>query len=108
MFGIGLNYRAHAPRRARGAPHPGHVHQVPQYLTGPYDQVRLPSGYVGWEVELVVVVGRYHEVTAADAWAHVAGLTVGQDLSERVVRRAAGGSTASASRTRASGPRGRG
>ena len=52
----------------------------------------LPSTYVDWEVELVVVVGRRaHLVGEDDAWAHVAGVTVGQDLSERVVQRAAGG-----------------
>jgi 2-keto-4-pentenoate hydratase/2-oxohepta-3-ene-1,7-dioic acid hydratase in catechol pathway len=38
-------------------------------------------------VELVVVVGRpARRVAEADAWSHVAGLTVGQDLSERVLR----------------------
>src|SRR5690606_25753421 len=47
--------------------------------------------YVDWEIELVVVVGRTaHGVAEQDAWTHVAGLTVGQDLSERVVQRAAG------------------
>jgi 2-keto-4-pentenoate hydratase/2-oxohepta-3-ene-1,7-dioic acid hydratase in catechol pathway len=36
-------------------------------------------------VELVVVIGRRAErVSAADAWSYVAGLTVGQDISERI------------------------
>src|SRR3954453_6066942 len=36
------------------------------------------------EVELVVVIGRRaRRVPAADAWSHVAGLTIGQDLPER-------------------------
>jgi 2-keto-4-pentenoate hydratase/2-oxohepta-3-ene-1,7-dioic acid hydratase in catechol pathway len=39
---------------------------------------------VDWEVELVVVIGRRCErVAQPDAWSHVAGVMVGQDLSER-------------------------
>jgi 2-keto-4-pentenoate hydratase/2-oxohepta-3-ene-1,7-dioic acid hydratase in catechol pathway len=42
---------------------------------------------VDWEVELVVVVGRTaHHVGIDDAWSYVAGLTVGQDYSEREVQ----------------------
>jgi 2-keto-4-pentenoate hydratase/2-oxohepta-3-ene-1,7-dioic acid hydratase in catechol pathway len=42
---------------------------------------------VDWEAELVVVIGRRaHRVASASAWEHVAGLTVGQDLSERTVQ----------------------
>ena len=48
------------------------------------------GGHVDWEVELVAVLGRpAHRVAAADAWSHVAGLTVGQDISERVLQLAA-------------------
>jgi len=44
----------------------------------------VPSGSVDWEVELVVVIGRYAErVAEKDAWDYVAALTVGQDVSER-------------------------
>jgi 2,4-didehydro-3-deoxy-L-rhamnonate hydrolase len=51
----------------------------------------LPSESVDWEVELVVVIGaRAHRVAEANGWQHVAGLTVGQDVSERVVQYAAG------------------
>jgi 2-keto-4-pentenoate hydratase/2-oxohepta-3-ene-1,7-dioic acid hydratase in catechol pathway len=47
---------------------------------------------VDWEVELVAVIGvRAHRVAEDAAWPHVAGLTVGQDLSERVVQWGAGG-----------------
>ena len=42
---------------------------------------------VDWEAELVVVIGRQAaQVSGRDAWRHVAGLTVGQDLSERAVQ----------------------
>jgi 2-keto-4-pentenoate hydratase/2-oxohepta-3-ene-1,7-dioic acid hydratase in catechol pathway len=46
-----------------------------------------PGGKVDWEVELVAVIGRCADnVAAADAWSHFAGLTAGQDLSERVTQ----------------------
>jgi len=51
--------------------------------------VVLPSNYVDWEVELVVVIGRGgHRIPENRAWEHVAGLTIGQDLSERRVQTA--------------------
>lgn len=92
VFGIGLNYRAHAAETGQEVPRiPATFTKFPTCLTGPYSEVTLPSTYVDWEVELVVVIGRRaHLVAEVDAWAHVAGVTVGQDLSERVVQRAAG------------------
>jgi 2,4-diketo-3-deoxy-L-fuconate hydrolase len=87
-FGIGLNYRKHADES--GVPYPEFpptFTKFPSCITGPNATVALPSGNVDWEVELVVVIGRRAEhVNAADAWSYVAGLTVGQDLSERVVQ----------------------
>jgi 2,4-didehydro-3-deoxy-L-rhamnonate hydrolase len=56
-------------------------------LTGPSAVVELPTDRVDWEVELVAVIGRYAErVPEEKAWSHVAGLMVGQDLSERAVQ----------------------
>jgi 2-keto-4-pentenoate hydratase/2-oxohepta-3-ene-1,7-dioic acid hydratase in catechol pathway len=87
-FGIGLNYRRHADES--GVPYPEFPPTFTKFascITGPYATVDLPSENVDWEVELVVVIGRRAErVAAADAWSYVAGLTVGQDLSERVVQ----------------------
>jgi 2-keto-4-pentenoate hydratase/2-oxohepta-3-ene-1,7-dioic acid hydratase in catechol pathway len=55
-------------------------------LVGPGATVELPSDQVDWEVELVVAIGRWSErVPEEKAWTHVAGLMVGQDLSERSV-----------------------
>lgn len=49
--------------------------------------MELPSDRVDWEVELVAVIGRGgHRIAVDDGWRHVAGLTVGQDLSERRVQ----------------------
>jgi 2-keto-4-pentenoate hydratase/2-oxohepta-3-ene-1,7-dioic acid hydratase in catechol pathway len=60
--------------------------KFPTCITGPFGDVVLPrGGHTDWEVELVVVIGRRAErVVAAEAWSYVAGLAVGQDLSERV------------------------
>jgi 2-keto-4-pentenoate hydratase/2-oxohepta-3-ene-1,7-dioic acid hydratase in catechol pathway len=58
--------------------------KFPTSLTGHDQAVTLPADTVDWEVELVAVVGtRCDYVSEADAWGHIAGVTVGQDLSER-------------------------
>ncbi len=47
----------------------------------------LPGATVDWEAELVVVIGHGgRHIAASDARAHIAGYTVGQDLSERTVQ----------------------
>jgi len=49
-----------------------------------------PGGRTDWEIELVVVIGaRAFQVSAAEAWQYVAGLTAGQDLSDRLMQMAA-------------------
>jgi 2-keto-4-pentenoate hydratase/2-oxohepta-3-ene-1,7-dioic acid hydratase in catechol pathway len=93
VFAIGLNYRTHAAEAGMDLPTvPATFTKFPSCITGPDAVVQLPGGTVDWEVELVVVVGRRaHRVAAADAWSHVAGLTIGQDLSDRTLQFAAGG-----------------
>lgn len=89
VFGIGLNYAAHAAEGGQPNPtFPPTFTKFPTCLVGPDATVELPSDEVDWEVELVVVIGRRaFRVHAVDAWSHVAGLTIGQDLSERAVQR---------------------
>lgn len=57
-------------------------------ITGPVTEVALPkNGHTDWEVELVAIIGTHaYEVPEAQAWSHVAGLTVGQDISERIAQ----------------------
>jgi 2-keto-4-pentenoate hydratase/2-oxohepta-3-ene-1,7-dioic acid hydratase in catechol pathway len=88
VFAIGLNYAAHAAEAGLDAPtFPPTFTKFPTCLTGPDATVELPSPFVDWEVELVVVIGRLaYEVAEGNGWQHVAGLTVGQDLSERIVQ----------------------
>lgn len=85
VFAIGLNYGAHASETSMVTPeHPPTFTKFPSCLAGPVGELRLPPGSVDWEVELVAVIGR--EATRAAesaAWSHVAGLSVGQDYSER-------------------------
>jgi 2-keto-4-pentenoate hydratase/2-oxohepta-3-ene-1,7-dioic acid hydratase in catechol pathway len=93
VFGIGLNYRDHAAESGLPLPErPATFTKFPTCITEPNAEVELPSAAVDWEVELVVVIGaRAYRVAEDAAWSHVAGLAVGQDLSERVVQWAAGG-----------------
>ncbi len=88
VFAIGLNYRDHAAESGLPAPDvPVVFTKYPTSITGPSATVALPSDFVDWEAELVAVIGaRAEHVNAIDAWSHVAGLTVGQDLSERKVQ----------------------
>jgi len=93
VFAIGMNYRDHAAETGLDLPaSPATFTKFPTCLTSPFADVTLPSGAVDWEVELVVVIGvRAHHVSPGGAWDHVAGITVGQDLSERVVQFSSGG-----------------
>jgi 2-keto-4-pentenoate hydratase/2-oxohepta-3-ene-1,7-dioic acid hydratase in catechol pathway len=90
VFAIGVNYAEHAAESGYPAGSlPITFTKFPSSLTGPDAQVELPPGSVDWEVELVIVVGMGGKnVSREDAWKHVAGLTVGQDLSEREAQNA--------------------
>ena len=88
VFGVALNYRKHAEETgAQLPPAPSVFTKFPSCLAGPSADVVLPSAFVDWEVELVVVVGRGGRgISEADALDHVAGFTAGQDYSERRVQ----------------------
>ena len=85
VFGIGLNYRDHAAEAGLALPdRPMVFTKFPASVTGPRGAITRPPGSVDFETELVAVIGRRAEhVPAGRAWEHVAGLTAGQDLSER-------------------------
>jgi 2-keto-4-pentenoate hydratase/2-oxohepta-3-ene-1,7-dioic acid hydratase in catechol pathway len=89
VFAIGLNYAAHAAETNVEAPStPATFTKFPTCLAGPTGSVDLPAATVDWEVELVVVIGRLaRSVATGDAWSHIAGVTVGQDFSERTLQR---------------------
>lgn len=84
-FGIGTNYRGYI--EAVGWPTPEVPLVFTKYqssITGPGSVIELSGPRVDWEVELVVVIGRRaRRVRADNAWDYVAGLTAGQDISDR-------------------------
>ncbi|HEX9259803.1 MAG TPA: fumarylacetoacetate hydrolase family protein [Acidimicrobiales bacterium] len=91
VFGVGLNYRTHAAESGVEVPTtPVVFGKFPSCVAGPGHAVELRSATADWEVELVVAIGRPgRDIAEADAWDHVAGLTVGQDISDRVLQFAA-------------------
>jgi 2-keto-4-pentenoate hydratase/2-oxohepta-3-ene-1,7-dioic acid hydratase in catechol pathway len=88
IFAIGVNYRDHAAEAGIDLPEAPMVFtKFPAAVTGPFDEIVLPSSAVDFEVELVVVLGREaRNVPESAGWTHVAGLTAGQDLSDREVQ----------------------
>ncbi|GAA2856124.1 fumarylacetoacetate hydrolase [Actinoplanes cyaneus] len=88
VFAVALNYRPHAAEAGFQAPEePLLFTKFPSCITGPITEVTLPPGKPDWEIEVVAVIGAGgHRIERAHAWDSVAGLTVGQDLSERTVQ----------------------
>jgi 2,4-didehydro-3-deoxy-L-rhamnonate hydrolase len=88
VFGIGMNYRDHATEAGLDIPEePVVFTKFPSSITGPYNEVELPSESVDYEVELVVAIGtKASKLTREEAWGHVAGFMVGQDISERDIQ----------------------
>jgi 2-keto-4-pentenoate hydratase/2-oxohepta-3-ene-1,7-dioic acid hydratase in catechol pathway len=106
VFAIGLNYLAHAEESGMQLPTvPAVFTKYPSSLTGPYDDITLSGATVDWEVELVVVMAhRVDSVAPEDAWRHVAGLAVGQDVSDRTMQFAAAAQFALGKSYRGYGP----
>ncbi|HTW13724.1 MAG TPA: fumarylacetoacetate hydrolase family protein [Nocardioides sp.] len=90
VVAIGLNYADHAAETGYEAPQelPPVFTKFASSITGAFGEIDLPpGGNTDWEVEVVAVIGRTaHRVAEADAWSYVAGLSIGQDLSERVLQ----------------------
>jgi 2,4-diketo-3-deoxy-L-fuconate hydrolase len=88
VFGIGANYRSHAAEGGLDVPEwPMVFTKYVSSFTGPVGEIELPSDAVDWEVELVFVVAQLaRDVPAERGWEYVAGVTVGQDLSEREIQ----------------------
>jgi 2-keto-4-pentenoate hydratase/2-oxohepta-3-ene-1,7-dioic acid hydratase in catechol pathway len=93
VYGIGLNYSDHVAESGFAKPDtsPPVFTKFPSCITGPYGEITLPpGGHTDWEVELVVVIAQTaHAVSRDSAWDYVAGLSAGQDISERTLQMAA-------------------
>ena len=90
VFGIGLNYKSHAAESNMDLPPaPLTFTKFLSCLVGPTADVELSGDAVDWEVEIVVVIGKGgRHIAESAAWSHIAGLTLGQDISDRKVQTA--------------------
>ncbi len=88
VFGIGLNYKSHAEESGMELPPaPLTFTKFPSCLAGPTADVPLSGAVVDYEAEVVVVIGRVcRSVPEEAAWEVVAGVTAGQDISDREVQ----------------------
>lgn len=91
VFAVGLNYRSHAAESGMDLPESPLVFtKFPSCLVGPRADVALNASLADYEVELVVVIGRGgRDIAPEQAWDHVVGLTIGQDISDRALQFAA-------------------
>lgn len=90
IFGIGLNYRAHAAETGAALPDQPVVFMKPtSTVIDPGTPIRLPAACehgpeVDYEAELAVIIGRTaRNVTEAAALDHVLGYTCANDISAR-------------------------
>jgi 2,4-diketo-3-deoxy-L-fuconate hydrolase len=108
VFAIGLNYRSHAEESGMPVPDvPATFTKFPASLSGPFTDIEVDGDAVDWEVELVTVIGRTADrVAEGDGWDHIAGLTIGQDISDRHLQFAAGAQFSLGKSRRGYGPMG--
>jgi 2-keto-4-pentenoate hydratase/2-oxohepta-3-ene-1,7-dioic acid hydratase in catechol pathway len=90
VFGIGLNYREHAVETAATIPTtPLTFTKFASSINAPHGDIVIDVPTADWEVELVAVIGAGgRNIGLARAWDAVAGLCVGQDVSDRLLQRA--------------------
>ena len=88
VFGAGLNYADHAGEAGLELPiAPLIFAKYTSCISAPADPLVISTDSVDWEVELVVVIGAHsRHVPVSQAWAAVAGLTIGQDISDRTLQ----------------------
>ncbi|WP_026874034.1 ureidoglycolate lyase [Inquilinus limosus] len=84
---IGLNYSDHAAESGLAVPPEPVIFMKPtSAIVGPNDDVEIPRGSekTDWEVELGVVIGKAAKyISEAEAFDHIAGYCVVNDVSER-------------------------
>jgi len=95
FLGIGLNYADHAAEAGLPVPtEPIVFMKANSCIQGPNDDVMLPKGSTkaDWEVELGIVIGtEARHVSQKDAFNHVAGYCLINDVSERAFQFERGG-----------------
>jgi 2,4-diketo-3-deoxy-L-fuconate hydrolase len=92
---IGLNYASHAKESGLDVPtEPILFFKSTSAICGPYDDVMIPrnSQKTDWEVELAIVIGKKATyVSKEDAFDHIAGYVLHNDISEREFQLERGG-----------------
>ena len=88
VFAIGLNYADHAAESKMEVPeNPVVFTKFPSSLAGADVTVHLSGDRVDWEAELVLVIGSGgRDISVENGWDAIAGLMVGQDISDRTVQ----------------------
>ncbi|MDA9688486.1 fumarylacetoacetate hydrolase family protein [Gammaproteobacteria bacterium] len=88
VFAVGLNYKKHAEEsNLEIPPFPMIFTKHSTCISGPKSDICMKSDMVDYEAELVFVIGKGgKDISKEDAWDHVAGLCVGQDISDRPVQ----------------------
>lgn len=88
VFAIGLNYVDHAAESGFAVPEvPIVFTKFPSSIGSPFGELVLTGNAVDWEIEVVAVIGEGgRNIAAARAWDAIAGLTIGQDYSDRTVQ----------------------
>jgi acylpyruvate hydrolase len=88
---VGLNYRTHILEMGRELPEePTLFSKLPRALTDPYADIELPAASAKWdyEAELAIVIGSGgRNIAYEEAWSHVAGLTILNDVTARDYQR---------------------
>ena len=90
VFGIGVNYADHAAEAGMISPDDPMVFgKFASCIAAPGDPLVVSVPTVDWEVELVVVIAAAaRNLAPDDAWSAIAGLTIGQDISDRTLQMA--------------------
>ena len=88
IFAIGINYKAHAAEMNNPLPkEPLVFTKFQSSLNNPNGSVTLVGAECDFEAELVAVIARGgRNISVGNAWGHVAGLCVGQDISDRALQ----------------------
>lgn len=88
LFAVGLNYKKHAEEM--GSPIPSTPLTFAKFqssINTPCGDVQLVGATCDYESELVIVIGAGgSNISQADAWQHIAGITAGQDISDRTLQ----------------------
>ncbi|MFQ6053721.1 MAG: fumarylacetoacetate hydrolase family protein, partial [Candidatus Bathyarchaeia archaeon] len=88
---LGLNYADHAAEARRALPeYPVFFTKPPTAVVGPYDDIVYPRSteQLDYEVELALIVGkRGRYISEGDAYDHIAGFTVFNDVTARDLQR---------------------